>query len=93
MYKRKQSGTLKVKKHAYACKAVRKQPASTMIRRFAPRCALPPYLATPFRLASVDLRPEMGTMYMRRWGFVIAYLQCKLHEGQVVNCHAPPGYA
>eukprot|EP00965_Chrysotila_dentata_P073677 2434000-Pleurochrysis_carterae.AAC.1 len=30
---------------------------------------------------------------MRRWDFVAAYLQGELQEGEVVYCHAPPGYA
>eukprot|EP00965_Chrysotila_dentata_P042272 1402068-Pleurochrysis_carterae.AAC.1 len=29
---------------------------------------------------------------MRRWDFVAAYLQGELQPGQVVYCHAPPGY-
>eukprot|EP00965_Chrysotila_dentata_P244227 6205840-Pleurochrysis_carterae.AAC.1 len=32
-------------------------------------------------------------MHMRRWDFVAAYLQGELQEGEVVYCHAPPGYA
>eukprot|EP00965_Chrysotila_dentata_P032659 1088383-Pleurochrysis_carterae.AAC.1 len=30
---------------------------------------------------------------MRRWDFVAAYLQGELQQGEVVYCHAPPGYA
>eukprot|EP00965_Chrysotila_dentata_P004041 131092-Pleurochrysis_carterae.AAC.1 len=30
---------------------------------------------------------------MRRWDFVAAYLQGELQSGEVVYCHAPPGYA
>eukprot|EP00965_Chrysotila_dentata_P061247 2029017-Pleurochrysis_carterae.AAC.1 len=31
---------------------------------------------------------------MRRWDFVVAaYLQGELQEGEIVYCHAPPGYA
>eukprot|EP00965_Chrysotila_dentata_P004448 144666-Pleurochrysis_carterae.AAC.1 len=32
-------------------------------------------------------------MRMRRWDFVAAYLQGDLQPGEVVYCHAPPGYA
>eukprot|EP00965_Chrysotila_dentata_P064921 2152050-Pleurochrysis_carterae.AAC.1 len=31
-------------------------------------------------------------MLMRRWDFVAAYLQGELQQGEVVYCHAPPGY-
>eukprot|EP00965_Chrysotila_dentata_P022599 748337-Pleurochrysis_carterae.AAC.1 len=30
---------------------------------------------------------------MRRWDFVAAYLQGELQSGEVVYCHAPPGYS
>eukprot|EP00965_Chrysotila_dentata_P098748 3264961-Pleurochrysis_carterae.AAC.1 len=32
-------------------------------------------------------------MLMRRWDFVAAYLQGELQDGEVVYCHAPPGYS
>eukprot|EP00965_Chrysotila_dentata_P219009 6190887-Pleurochrysis_carterae.AAC.1 len=30
---------------------------------------------------------------MRRWDFVVVYLQGDLEQDKVVYCHAPPGYA
>ena len=41
-------------------------------------------------LASLSAR--LG-LKMRRWDFASAYLQGSLEEGEVVFCHAPPGYA
>eukprot|EP00965_Chrysotila_dentata_P124437 4112851-Pleurochrysis_carterae.AAC.2 len=34
-----------------------------------------------------------NNMRMRRWDFVAAYLQGELQDGEVVYCHAPPGYS
>ena len=40
-------------------------------------------------LASVASRHGLR---LRRWDFVSAYLQGSLEDGEVVYCHAPPGY-
>eukprot|EP00965_Chrysotila_dentata_P070304 2322711-Pleurochrysis_carterae.AAC.1 len=47
----------------------------------------------PTSLRALASMAAQHKMHMRRWDFVAAYLQGELQDGEVVYCHAPPGYA
>ena len=82
VYKRKRSGKLKARLCVQGCAQV---PGIDYRQTFCGAMR-----AGSLRLlAAVAARQSL---LMHRWDFVAAYLQGSLLEGEVVYCHAPPGY-
>eukprot|EP00965_Chrysotila_dentata_P055428 1839057-Pleurochrysis_carterae.AAC.1 len=46
----------------------------------------------PTSLRALASHAAGSGMLMRRWDFVAAYLQGNFQQGEVMYCHAPPGY-
>eukprot|EP00965_Chrysotila_dentata_P043423 1443817-Pleurochrysis_carterae.AAC.3 len=83
VYKRKRSGSLKVRLCVQGCAQVHGVDYDQTF------CAT----LRPTSLCALASLAATNGMRMRRWDFVAAYLQGELQSGQVVYCHAPPGYA
>eukprot|EP00965_Chrysotila_dentata_P232971 6199295-Pleurochrysis_carterae.AAC.3 len=83
MYKRKRSGALKARLCVQGCA----QTAGVDYDQTF--CAT----MRPSSLRALASIAAGNGILMRRWDFVAAYLQGELQDGEVVYCHASPGYA
>eukprot|EP00965_Chrysotila_dentata_P209215 6185170-Pleurochrysis_carterae.AAC.1 len=86
VYKRKRSGALNVRLCVQGCAQVHGVDYDQTF------CAT----LRPTSLRTLASIAATSGMRMRRWDFVAAYLlylQGELQSGEVVYCHAPPGYA
>eukprot|EP00965_Chrysotila_dentata_P042949 1426320-Pleurochrysis_carterae.AAC.1 len=83
VYKRKRSGALKARLCVQGCSQVHGVDYDQTF------CAT----LRPTSLRTLSSIAATCGLRMRQWDFVAAYLQGELKDGEVVYCHAPPGYA